>query len=99
MSDGPIEDSWKLELPTCDEHRERVREVLELVTPSVLIHGHYHTAYEHGSAESGGRLETFGLDRNESKGWGVALRKVDGESSLKWIDDELNVASMFKDRA
>lgn len=97
--EGSLEDSWELELPTCEQHRERVREVLELVTPSTLIHGHYHSAYEHRSAESWGRLETFGLDCNESQGWGVALRKVDGGLSFKWVDDERNVASTFKDFA
>jgi hypothetical protein len=87
-SDGPLEEAWRLELQTCEQHRERVREVLELVTPSVLIHGHYHTAYEHRTAESWGRLETFGLDCNESKGWGVVLREVDGELSFEWVGDD-----------
>ena len=86
-SEGQLEEAWRLELPTCEEHRERVREVLDLVTPSVLIHGHYHTAYENKSTEGWGRLETFGLDCNGSKGWGVALREVDGELSIKWVDD------------
>jgi Icc-related predicted phosphoesterase len=85
-SEGTLEDSWRLELPTCEQHRERVREVLELVTPSTLIHGHYHSAYEHRSTESWGRLDTFGLDCNGSKGWGVVLREVDGEVSIKWVD-------------
>lgn len=87
-SDGPLEEAWRLELPTCEQHRERVREVLDFVTPSVLIHGHYHSAYEHRSAESWGRLETFGLNCNESKGWGIAVREVVGELWITWADDE-----------
>ncbi len=83
-SDGPLEEAWRLELPTCEQHRERVREVLDLVTPSVLIHGHYHSAYEHRSAESWGRLKTFGLNCNESKGWGVRLRDVGGGLTFEW---------------
>jgi hypothetical protein len=59
--------------------------VLDFVTPSVLIHGHYHSAYEHRSAESWGRLDTFGLNCNESKGWGVTLREVDGGLSFEWV--------------
>jgi hypothetical protein len=86
-SEGPLPISWIPELPSCDEHRARVRDVLELVTPSTLIHGHYHTAYEHWSTESWGRLDTFGLDCNESKSWGVAVREVDGELSFEWVDD------------
>lgn len=89
-SQGLLQASWYLEMPTCDEHRERVREVLELVTPSVLIHGHYHSAYEHTSEERWGPLKTYGLDRNESKRWGIIMREVDGgELSLKWVDDVL----------
>lgn len=85
-SEGLLQASWYLEMPTCDEHRERVREVLEIVTPSVLIHGHYHTAYEHTSIESWGALKTYGLDRNESEGWGIIMRELDGKLSFKWID-------------
>ena len=68
-----------------------MREVLDLVTPSVLIHGHYHSAYEHRSAESWGRLKTFGLNCNESKGWGVTLRDAGGGLPFEWvgIDDHL----------
>lgn len=62
-----------------------MREVLDFATPSVLIHGHYHSAYEHRSAESWGRLDTFGLNCNESTGWGVTLREVDGGLSFEWV--------------
>lgn len=34
--DGRRPNSWILEMASCDEHRGRVREVLDLVTPSVL---------------------------------------------------------------
>jgi len=37
--------------------------------------------------------------RKESKGWGIALRKVSGESSFKWVDDESTFAGVFKDFA
>lgn len=87
-SEGLLPSSWYLELSSCEEHRERVREVLELVTPSTLIHGHYHSAYQQRSAESWGTLDTFGLDCNESRRWGVAMREVDGELSLEWVGDE-----------
>jgi Icc-related predicted phosphoesterase len=80
--------SWILELPSCDEHRERVREVLELVTPSVLIHGHYHAAYERTHVESWGSLKTYGLDRNTHRGWGVVMREVDREPLFRWVDDD-----------
>jgi hypothetical protein len=97
MSERPLPRSWSPELPSCDEHRERVREVLELVTPSTLIHGHYHTAYEHWSTESWGRLDTFGLDCNESQGWGVAVRDVDGELSFEWVGDRQDLVTLSKD--
>ncbi|MHB1210267.1 MAG: metallophosphoesterase family protein [Acidimicrobiales bacterium] len=89
MSEGPLPNSWYAELTSCYEHRERVREVLELViTPSTLIHGHYHTAYQQRSTESWGTLDTFGLDCNESQRWGVAVREVDGELSFEWVGDD-----------
>lgn len=91
-SEGPLPISWYAELPSCDEHRGRVREVLELVTPSTLIHGHYHSAYQQMSAESWGTLDTFGLDCNGSRSWGVAVREVDGELSFEWVDgDQLSL--------
>lgn len=93
-SEGALPISWYAELPSCDEHRGRVREVLELVTPSTLIHGHYHTAYEHWSTESWGRLDTFGLDCNGSRSWGVAVREVAGELSFKWVDDRQELVAM-----
>jgi hypothetical protein len=58
-SEGPLPSSWSPELPSCDEHRARVREVLELVTPSTLVHGHYHSPYQQRSAESWGTLTTI----------------------------------------
>jgi hypothetical protein len=97
MSEGPLQSSWYAELPSCDEHRGRVREVLELVTPSTLVHGHYHAAYEHWSTESWGRLDTFGLDCNGSRGWGVAVREVAGELSFEWVDDRQALVSVSKD--
>ena len=87
MSEGPRPTSWYLELPSCAEHRERVREVIELVTPSTLIHGRYLSAYQQRSVESWGTLDTFGLDCNETKRWGVAAREVDGELSFGWVGD------------
>ena len=87
LSEGPVPSSWYSELPSCGEHRGRVREVLELVTPSTLIHGHYHAAYQQKSAEGWGTLDTFGLDCNESRRWGVAVRDVDGELSFEWVGD------------
>jgi hypothetical protein len=88
MSERPLPSSWSPELPSCDEHRARVREVMELVTLSTLIHGHYHAAYQQRSAESWGTLDTFGLDCNESRRWGVAVREVDGKLSFEWVGDD-----------
>jgi hypothetical protein len=85
-SDSERPNSWILEMASCDEHRERMREVLESVTPSVLIHGH--AAYERAHVESWGSLKTYGLDRNTHMGWGVVMREVDGESSFRWVDDD-----------
>jgi len=92
-SEGPLPSSWRPELPSCNEHRERVREVLELVTPSTLIHGHYHSAYQQRSAESWGTLDTFGLDCNESSRWGVAVREVDCELSFEWVGDRQDLVA------
>lgn len=93
MSEVALPKSWCLELPSCDEHRERMREVLELVAPSTLIHGRYHSAYQQRGAESWGTVDTYGLDCNESRRWGVALREVDGEMSFEWVDgDSLSLA-------
>jgi hypothetical protein len=92
-SEGPLPISWIHELLSCDEHRARVREVLELVTPSTLIHGHYHSAYQQRSAESWGTLDTFGLDCNESERWGVAVREIDGGLSFEWVGDRQDLVA------
>jgi hypothetical protein len=86
LSDGVIPVSWMMELPSAEEHRERVREVLEIVRPAVLIHGHYHSAYQLAHQESWGELEVFGLDCNDSRYWGVVLAEIDGDLSAKWVD-------------
>jgi hypothetical protein len=84
--DSQRPNSWILEMASCDEHRERMREVLELATPSWLVHGHYHAAYEKTHEETWGGLKTYGLDRNRHNGWGVIVCEVDGELSFRWID-------------
>jgi hypothetical protein len=60
--------SWQLERPTCEEHRDRLREVVELVEPRILIHGHYHQAYSATSAERWGAMQIEGLSEDGSSG-------------------------------
>lgn len=85
-SEGVLPVHWLSELPACDEHRDRVREVLELVKPSMLIHGHYHSAFQLAHQEEWGKLDVFGLDCNGSRFWGVVVRQVEGELSVQWVE-------------
>lgn len=52
---------WQRELPTCWEHRERLREALESVQPEALLHGHYHRAYTLILNEPWGPVRVVGL--------------------------------------
>jgi len=62
--------------------------VLELVTPSTLIHGHYHSAYDESREEGWGTLNAFGIDGNGSKRWGVAVRDFEGEFTSECVVDD-----------
>lgn len=56
--DFPFED-----LVAADEHRRKIRKVVDAVEPSLYFHGHYHRYYT-GKL---GDMSVFGLDRDGSK--------------------------------
>lgn len=68
---GPPDPSWSLaDLARADRHRERLQQVVDVVMPSVIVHGHYHLAHESVTPMHYGPVEVLGLDREGSGGTG-----------------------------
>jgi hypothetical protein len=57
----PGDRSWLAQLPACEAHRELLDEVVREVTPSYLMHGHYHMSYDKTVNMSYGPLRATGL--------------------------------------
>lgn len=58
----PPRNIWEpVELRRADNHRELVRQVVEVVRPRVLCHGHFHSRYDRLSLSDGHRVEVTGL--------------------------------------
>lgn len=69
---------WRGELDAAIEHRRRLGEVFVAVQPTVVVHGHYHSAYRLRLDREWGPVDVIGLDCDESSGWGARLRDVGG---------------------
>lgn len=52
----------KAELPACWSHRRVLSQVFEAVTPELVVHGHYHSAYTTTFAAPWGPVKIVGLD-------------------------------------
>jgi predicted phosphodiesterase len=46
------------------EHRLRLRQIVDVAQPSVIVHGHYHVAYTKTAYMSYGPVSVIGLDRD-----------------------------------
>lgn len=44
-------------------HREMIRDIVDVVKPALLLHGHYHCAYEDRLSRQGGETQVIGLDQ------------------------------------
>jgi hypothetical protein len=65
--------SWLNELGRCDQHRGRLREGYEVVAPTTVVHGHYHSDYQTTTQEAWGSVLVTGLNAAGYGGWGAKL--------------------------
>lgn len=70
--------AWRGELPRCEAHRDLLRRVYEALTPRLVVHGHYHSAYRHPVDEAWGTVEVHGLARDTMSGSLTVLSAPDG---------------------
>lgn len=68
LPDHELPIAWVPERPGCEEHRERIREALEAVRPSLVVHGHYHVRYTTELDEPWGPVRIEGLSHDGTHG-------------------------------
>jgi Icc-related predicted phosphoesterase len=78
---------WQKELPACEAHREKLAEVLNIVQPKVLVHGHYHVGYSKTVDMPWGALDVSGLNCEFTARWGMVIYKREDGFDLVWEND------------
>lgn len=68
----------RAELPACWSHRHALGEVFASATPSLVVHGHYHSAYATTFAAAWGPVEVVGLNCDGTAGNLAMLDCTDG---------------------
>jgi Icc-related predicted phosphoesterase len=78
---------WQLELAACAEHRRRIDEAVDLVRPSLLIHGHYHRRWDGWAQRPWGRVQVCSLaeDGSDIPGNVALLRCEDGSATVHYV--------------
>lgn len=69
---------WRAELPDCHAHRDVLATVMAACRPRVVVHGHYHQAYELGVAMAWGEVSVLGLSEDGTSGALAILHCRDG---------------------
>ena len=70
-----------LELQLADEHRRQLRRIVDAVKPQIIVHGHYHVAYQ--QFVDAGAIDVVGLDCDGSSlDRNVRFYDLDGG----WVD-------------
>ena len=72
----------RAELPACWSHRGALSDVLTGATPSLIVHGHYHSGYATTFAAPWGSVEVLGLDCDGSRNNLALLDCTDGRWSV-----------------
>jgi hypothetical protein len=63
-SDRRLPPSWQVELPACESHRGQLGRILDAVAPSLVVHGHYHSAYQQTLDTGWGTTDVLGLSED-----------------------------------
>lgn len=83
LPDRDLPAAWRGERPRCEAHRQQLRRVYEALTPTRVIHGHYHSAYCLEVPEPWGTVTVDGLDCDGTSYSMALLTAVDGEATLE----------------
>ena len=68
IPDEALPPSLEAELPACWSHRRVLSQVFEAVTPELVVHGHYHSAYATTFVAPWGSVKVVGLDCDGTDG-------------------------------
>lgn len=72
----------RIQLAAIASHRRDLRSAYEAMTPSMLVHGHYHVFYDEFVGESWGDVNVVGLAPSGAKDNARVLRSVAGAAHL-----------------
>jgi hypothetical protein len=63
----PVQDPvWRSQLPACEDHRERLADVVDRVRPELVVHGHYHARWDRIVEREWGSYRLRGLSEDGS---------------------------------
>jgi Predicted phosphoesterases, related to the Icc protein len=74
------------ELASCWSHRARLAQVLDAATPSLVVHGHYHSGYSMTFDAAWGPVQVVGLDCDGSVGNLALLDCEDGAWTISPVE-------------
>ncbi len=67
-SDRGLPPLWQVELAACHAHRGQLARVMDAVTPSLVVHGHYHSSYRRVLEAGWGSVDVVGLSEDGTEG-------------------------------
>ena len=62
LDDNTLGAALRSELPACWSHRDQLERIIDVVTPQLLVHGHYHSGYARAVDRAWGAMQVVGLD-------------------------------------
>jgi predicted phosphodiesterase len=77
--------AWRGEQVECEDHRELLRRAYEALTPTQVVHGHYHRTYSKAVDEAWGTVFVDGLNCDGAYGSLAVFEVVDGTISVERI--------------
>ena len=89
LPDEFISPRLRAELPSCWSHRRALAEVFAVTTPSLVVHGHYHSAYASTFDAPWGPVEILGLDCDDTAGNLAILDCTHGTWSVKVLHTQV----------
>lgn len=66
--DNALAAAWREERPACEAHRRQVRRAVDVLQPQLVVHGHYHQAYDSVRDEPWGAMRVAGLSEDGTVG-------------------------------
>ncbi len=67
-SDRALPRLWQVELAACQDHRNQLGRIMDGITPSLVVHGHYHSSYQRTLGTGWGPVTVVGLSEDGAAG-------------------------------